>query len=167
MSGSTGADLQPTQVLEVAQRLTRDVGLCVLTTTGADDWIHARVMQPFPVDPDLTLWFGTSPSSRKIADMAHDAQATATFQSADGSAYASLSGRVGLVDDLETRRRLWRSDWTQYFPAGPDDGYILMRLVPDRIEVLDFANGVAPPPYGAVPAAVVRSDGEWAITHDA
>lgn len=155
------------QVLEVAHRLTGEVALCVLMTVGVDGAIHARVMQPFPVEPDLTLWFGTSPESRKIADVGHDPRAAVTFQSADGSAYASLSGPVELVNDLAARRRMWRGDWTQYFPAGPDDGYVLMRLTPGRIEALDFAHGVAPPPYGAKPAAVIRSGGSWVTAPDA
>lgn len=155
------------QVLEVCHRLTRGVALCVLMTAGADGTIHARVMQPFPVEPDLTLWFGTSPDSRKIVDIGHDARATVTFQSVDGSAYASLSGPVELVDDLAARRQMWRDDWTQYFPAGPDEGYVLIRMVPERIEVLDFVNGVAPAPYGAKPAAVVRSGDSWVTAPDA
>ena len=89
------------------------------------------------------------------------------FQSADGAGYASLSGTVEVVTDLGARKRLWRDDWTRYFPDGPTEGYVLLKVTPTRIEVLDFAHEVAPPPFGAVPAALERSADTWRMATDA
>lgn len=152
------------QVLAQARVIVQDAPLGWLMTSAGSGPIHARVMQPFPVGDDLTLWYGTSPSSRKIADLAQSSLATAGFQSSDGAGYASLTGGVMTIDDLDTRRRLWRREWTAYFPGGPDDGYVVLRLEPRRIEVLDFAHAIAPPPFGAVAAAIERRDDTWHLT---
>ena len=69
-NGAAGmTDLTVEHALDVAHTIVSDAGLCMLMTSGPEGRIHARVMQPFPVEPDLTLWFGTSPASRKMADI--------------------------------------------------------------------------------------------------
>lgn len=157
-------ELTAETVLTGARRIAQAAALGWLMTTGPDGHVAARVMQPFPVADDLVLWYGTSPDSRKVADLSRLPYATAGFSSADGAGYTSLSGAVTIVDDPATRRRLWRPEWTAYFPQGPDAGYTILRLDPDRIEVLDFAHDIAPPPFGAVAAAVTRcAGGQWTL----
>lgn len=150
-------------VLADARAILGSAPLGWLMTTGSDGRVDARVMQPFAPDHDLTLWFGTSPASRKIADLGRLPLATAGFQSADGAGYVSLSGPATIVDDLHARQQRWRDDWSRYFPGGPRDGYVLVRLDPDRVEVLDFAHDIAPEPFGAVAATVVRIAGSWRL----
>lgn len=150
----------------MAHRLTRGAELCVLSTTGSDSSVHSRVMQPFPVAEDLTVWFGTSSTSRKVSDISRNPQGTATFQSRDGAAYVSVSGPLVVVGDRDACRRRWRDDWVRFFPEGPDRGYVLLRMDVRRIEALDFVHGLAPAPYGAVPAVIVRQDDRWVVARD-
>ena len=150
-------ELTAQRVLADARTIIRSAALGWLMTTGDDGRVAARVMQPFPVGDDLVLWYGTSPTSRKVSDIARLPVATAGFQSSDAAGYASVSGPVSVVTDVGSRRHRWRPEWSAYFPGGPDEGYVLLRLDPDRIEVLDFAHDIAPPPFGAVAAAVTRT----------
>ena len=46
----------------------------------------------------------------------------------------------------------------------PDgDDYVLVKFIPLRIELMSFASGVLPKPYGLKPAAVVRSEDLWIL----
>ncbi|MFN8126005.1 MAG: pyridoxamine 5'-phosphate oxidase family protein [Candidatus Nanopelagicales bacterium] len=157
------SDLTVEAILAGARRIVAEAPLGWLITSGTDAQVHARVMQPFPVGDDLVLWFGTSPSSRKVADVAATGHGTAGFSSADGAGYVTATGPVEMITDPATLHRLWREDWDRFFPGGPETGYVVLKLSPRRIEVLDFAHGIAPPPFGAVAAAVEWRGTEWGL----
>ncbi|MEI6622095.1 MAG: pyridoxamine 5'-phosphate oxidase family protein [Actinomycetes bacterium] len=156
------------QVLQDARTiLTNGSDLCFLMTQHAPGRINSRVMQPFGPDSDMVLWFGTGPDTRKVRDIRSYPHATVGYQSADGGAYVSMSGSASVVDDAVQRAGLWRSDWTQFFPGGPEHGYILLKFVPDRIEVLDLMSSFVPEPFVVQAAAVVRIDDDWVLERDA
>ncbi|MEI8083487.1 MAG: pyridoxamine 5'-phosphate oxidase family protein [Actinomycetes bacterium] len=161
------AELTADHVVHNARTImTTGAGLCFLMTQHAPDRIDARFMQPFGPDPQMVLWFGTGPNTRKVHDLRRNPHATVSYQSGDGDAYVSLSGSVLIEDDAVLRAGLWRSDWTQFFPGGPEQGYILLKFTPDRIEVLDFPQQLAPDPFGVKAAAAVRVGGGWELATD-
>jgi general stress protein 26 len=73
-----------------------------VTTIGLDD-VSARVLQPFPPDPDLTVWFGTSTSSRKVAELGTDARAMVVYQDDSTAACVVLVGRMEVVEPFGLR----------------------------------------------------------------
>jgi general stress protein 26 len=67
-----------------------------------------------------------------------------------------------LVDDLEERRRRWKSGWEAFWPDGPEsEGFLLIDFTPSRIEVMSFARGIMEGPF--TPATLVRREGDWVL----
>ncbi|WP_158675700.1 pyridoxamine 5'-phosphate oxidase family protein [Nocardia stercoris] len=113
---------------------------------------------------DAGIWFATSPRSRKFADIRSDPAVTYAVEDRAAGAYVTLYGPATVVDDLATRREQWSERARPYFPGGPEgDDFVLIRLVPDRIELWSLADSVLPEPRGLVPAVLVRSGDDWAV----
>lgn len=132
-----------------------------MATFGAQG-VSARVLQPSAPGPDFELWFGTSASSRKVAEVRADPRATVAFQDDGRSACVVLGGRIDVVDSLEARQSRFMPAWWAFWPEGPaSTDFVLLRFAPQRLEVWDAARGITPEPFGLKAACLVRRDGEW------
>lgn len=135
---------------------------CVLAThdgSAIDGRVVQRAGRP---DESLTLWFGTSPDSRKVAQLRSDPSVTVLFLDHSRTAGVTLRGSVDIVEDPAERRRHFRSSWWAFFPDGPDgDDFVALRFVPTSVQVWDGRRGVTPPPFGLASSRLVREDGRW------
>jgi general stress protein 26 len=152
------------QLFEVVRTTVASAEYCFLTTLNQHGEMHTRLMQPFPLEDDLSIWFGTSPRARKVQDIRSNSHAAVAYQPSLEPAYVSFIGAGRFDDDLDRRRHYWYEDWLTFFPAGPaGDDYALIKFVPWRIEVMNFAQQVAPSPFGLKPAVLVREGEAWSV----
>ncbi|MFN8459693.1 MAG: pyridoxamine 5'-phosphate oxidase family protein, partial [Anaerolineae bacterium] len=98
-------------LLEVAVATIKAAEYCFLITLSEAGQANARLMQPFEPEPDLTIWFGASPTSRKVQEIRRASQVTLAYHYAQENAYAILSGSAQVVDDLSLKRKYWRESW--------------------------------------------------------
>ena len=153
--------LSALDVVAAARRIIDSCELCFLATQGAAA-PHLRVMQQFDTDSDLTTWLGTSRTTRKATDIVTHPRVTVGFQGADGASYVALTGTARLIDDPQVRHRYWRPEWAAFFPGAPEGGdYVVVAITAERMEVADFPNQIAPPPYGVAAAVVTRVGESW------
>jgi general stress protein 26 len=113
---------------------------CALITLGEDGRPQARTMSPLPPEGDLTVWFATNTRSRKVQDIRRDPRVTLYF--ADHShaiGYLALTGRAVLIEDMAEIRKRKRAYWDQAFPDLKD--LVLIKVVPERLEVLNYQSG--------------------------
>ncbi|MGE3540453.1 MAG: pyridoxamine 5'-phosphate oxidase family protein [Candidatus Tectimicrobiota bacterium] len=151
-------------VLAVIRETLAQVEFCFLITLGVSGQANARLMQPFAPEADLSLWLGTSPASRKVLDIRREPRVTLAFHQAPVPAYVTCQGTAEIVADLATRQRYWREDWRAFFPDGPSgEGYGLLRVVPQRFEVLHFPQQITPAPFGLCPAVLLRAGEQWEL----
>ncbi len=159
------SDITAEKTLDVARTIMEEAEFCVLVTLSESGTAHARPMQPFGPQEDFTLWFGASPTSRKVEELREDARATVCFQEPGKGAYVTLLGEGWVVEDPELRKEHWRPSFERFWPKGPEgDDYVLIRFVPYRLEAMHMADGIAPEPFGLKPAVVTRRDDEWVLT---
>ena len=134
---------------------------CLVTTVGHDG-VSARVLQPFPPDPDLSVWFGTSASSRKVAELRTDARATVVYQDDRTAACVVLVGRMHVVESIAVRQHRFMPTWYAFWPKGPTSAdFVVLHFVPDRLEVWDASRGITPEPFGLRSACLTQRDGVW------
>jgi len=143
-------------IIEAAEGIMGAAGNCALVTIGSDGAPQARMMNPFPAEEDLSVWMATNRDTRKVAEMRADARVTLIYFDGDDPGYATLVGRVRLVDDPAEKQGRWKDAWSSYYPGGPEDpSYLLMEFVPDRLEVVSVKHDIAADPL-AWKAAVVE-----------
>ncbi|NDJ53274.1 MAG: pyridoxamine 5'-phosphate oxidase family protein [Chloroflexi bacterium] len=153
--------------LNAAQTTIKEVDHCMLVTYGSDGLLHSRLMQPYDTEESLDIWFGTRPDSRKVEEIQADNRALVMFYNLKEAAYVSMNGTIEMVDDPELKKQYWHEAWEDYFERGPEgDDYMLLKFVPNRIEQMNFAQKVAPEPYGRVPAIMVRQGDSWVVAEE-
>ncbi|HEX2729056.1 MAG TPA: pyridoxamine 5'-phosphate oxidase family protein, partial [Rubrobacteraceae bacterium] len=82
---------RPEQLLEAARITMEASEYCFLVTSGAVG-ADARLMQPFAPDEDLSVRFGTSPSSRKAREIRADDRVVLAYSDPTEIAYVVLKG---------------------------------------------------------------------------
>lgn len=124
---------------------------------------HARLVQHVDLTDEVVLRFGTSPRSRKVDELMTHPRCSYAVEERSRFAALVAEGTARVVDDVEDRRAVWDHGFEAFFPGGPEgDDFVVVELAADRIEVLDFSGGIAPAPYGLVPAVAVRTPEGWA-----
>ncbi|WP_282783390.1 MULTISPECIES: pyridoxamine 5'-phosphate oxidase family protein [unclassified Nocardia] len=145
------------QLFATTREMLRTTPYGFLSTSAAGR-VHTRLVQHAGVDADGTIWIGTSPASRKAADIARSPEVTYAVEDRAAYAYACVYATATVVDDLEERKARWVNGFDMFFPDGPEgDDFVLLRLRPTAVEVMDFTREIHPDPYGLVPARAERS----------
>jgi general stress protein 26 len=154
------------KILRVARDSMAAVEYCFLITRGNNDHANARLMQPFPPEEGLIVWFGTHPGSRKIEDIQNDQRLTLAYPHLEETAYVTLLGTAEVVSDPVLREQYWMDRWLDLYPDGPlGNDYILIKFTPWRVEVMNYSRQIHPNPYGLASAAVEKdiTTGQWMI----
>ena len=128
---------------------------CALVTVGGDGHPQARAIDAFPPEEGLVVWIGTNTGTRKVAQIRSDERVTLYYLSPNADGYVTLLGTAELVDDLRARREHWKESWGAFYEdAWRGDDYVLIRVVPSRVEVMSVPHGIASQPTGWSPAIV-------------
>lgn len=111
------------------------IDFCMMQTVGADG-VNTRPMSTNgEVEYDGDSWFFSSAASTKNAEIAADDRVQLTFTHAEGPSFISVWGRGEIVDDVETKRRLWQDELGRWFENGPDDPEVtLIRVRAGKIQ---------------------------------
>ncbi len=130
--------------------------------TATSEGPRSRLVQHLRVDEDATIWVGTSPRSRKVADITASPLACYSVEDRAAFAYLTIAANAAVSEDAAERRAKWEPGLAAFFPGGPEgDDFVLLRLSAARIELMNFAQRVHPDPYGLVPAVIERRAGTW------
>ncbi len=84
------------------------------------------------------MWIVTFANADKVKEIRKNPNVCLHFASLpDGDQGATVRGRAALVEDKDTKRRVWGKasyDLAGYFPEGPESKpYGLLRIVPETI----------------------------------
>ncbi|HSV85063.1 MAG TPA: pyridoxamine 5'-phosphate oxidase family protein [Levilinea sp.] len=154
-------------LLRFIRVLMKNAAYCFLITHSSQGEMHARLMQPFLPEEDLSVWFGASRNSRKVREIEANHLVTLTYFYQAEYAYLSVQGRASLSDDRALRKQYWREEWFKFWPGGPEqEDYSLIQVKPYHIEIMDLAQGIAPEPYGLRPLILVKEREQWVVRDD-
>ena len=154
--------VQADQLLAIAREIMKEADYCFFMTHGESGEINARLMHPFEPDAEFNVWLGASPNSRKVREILKQSKVTLAFINPRSTAYVTIVGTAVLDGNQDLKRKYWRSYWSDMYPGGPDnDEYILIKIIPTRVEFMNFTNAALPQPYGLKPNGVERKDGVW------
>ena len=118
---------------------------CALVTIDETGRPQVRTMNPFPPEEDMTVWFATNPRSRKVREIRRDPRVALYYADhANAIGYVALQGKAVLVDDMQEILKRKRAYWDQAFPGLKN--IVLIKVVPERIDVLNYAAGTAADP---------------------
>lgn len=127
-----------TDARERLWQLIKDMKFAMFTTRHENGHLHSRPMttQNKAIDEDDSLWFFMSGRNETVQDLQHSAEVNVSYADPGKDSYVSVSGKAELVEDPQTRRRLWSKMNDAWFKNGPDDPEVA--LVRVRITHADY-----------------------------
>jgi len=156
------------QLLATARELAKTTEYCFFITQSKEGHPHARLMQPYEPECDLTMYFGASPRSRKVRELQLQSKVSLAFYNQQETAYVTLLGSATTTKDITLCQKYWRANWNDLFPGGPESSdYLLIKFVPERIEMMNYAHQAMPQPYSLHPTILKRDGQKWVIAAEA
>jgi general stress protein 26 len=109
-----------------------------MVTKAPNGRLHGRPMATAELEEDFdALWFATQRDSGKLEELRADNQVFLGYTSASGSEWATINGRVRVVDDKAKNHELWNSLWKTWFEGPDDPNLVLLEVMPETAEYWD------------------------------
>jgi general stress protein 26 len=136
--------LQPQATPELARlgELIGAIEIAMLTTLEADGRMRSRPLQTLQMDADGALWFITSISSAKIAELDAHRRIVLSYCRPRHESYVSVSGVTQILRDVAQARALWNVSLLAWVPEGVEDPeLVLLKVTVEEAEYWDAQRG--------------------------
>ncbi|TFG64223.1 MAG: hypothetical protein E4H28_05445 [Gemmatimonadales bacterium] len=133
--------VSPDSLVLIAREIIEAANYVGLITLDADGHPQARVMDPFPPEPNMTVWLATNPRSRKVEQIEADNRVTLYYFDPAGLSTVTLMGTARLVDDSAEKAQRWKPGWEVFYPDR-GSSYLLIEIRPIRMEVVSVKYGL-------------------------
>jgi general stress protein 26 len=134
-------DSSDIKLINVAMEIMTAAETCALITLDEEGRPRVRVMDPFIPENDLTVWLGTNPKSRKVHQIKKDPRVTLYYLDSNASGYVMIHGIAQIIDDQIEKKERWKDEWESFYPNKPE-GYLLIKVSPEWMEVISYKHGV-------------------------
>jgi predicted alpha/beta superfamily hydrolase/general stress protein 26 len=145
------------RILEVAREIMAAARYPSLITQDELGRTHARPMDAFLPDDDFAVWMGTNPITRKVEQIRKEPRVTLYYFDPESLGYVTLVGTARIVDDPAAEARRWKDGWEAFYPDR-ENGFALIEVVPEWIEVVSETRGLAGDPTSWRPPRVRFED---------
>jgi len=95
--------------------------LVMLGTNGDDGFPAVKAMLKMANEGLKKIWFSTNTSSRRVKAIRKNGKACVYFMDARNWKGLLLTGMAQVLDDQESKKRLWREGFEKYYPLGVSD----------------------------------------------
>jgi len=141
-------------LLAAAREIMEASRYCGLVTFDGSGETRVRTMDPFLPGDDWSIWMGTHRGSRKVQDIEGDPRVTLYYYSPDHVGYVAIYGTASLVDDPGEKASRWKEEWEAFY-SDRESQYLLIQIVPQRLEVINYSRAIAGDPESWAPPSVV------------
>ena len=121
--------MEEEEAIKQALALMSRSQIAMLGTNGDDGYPHVKAMINMEHEDLKTVWFSTNTSSRRTTQLLRDPRACVYFVDFDQWMGLMLVGDVEVLQDAESKQRLWREGFEKYYPLGvTDPDYSVLRF---------------------------------------
>lgn len=121
--------MQKEEALKGALALAESSGIALLGTNGDDGYPNIKAMIKMENEGLKTVWFSTNTSSKRVAQLQRNSKGCVYFVDLEEWSGLMLVGDVEVLQDTESRERLWREGFEKYYPLGvTDPDYTVLRF---------------------------------------
>lgn len=112
-----------------ALALTKRSDIAMLGTNGDDGYPNIKAMIKMEHEGLKRIWFSTNTSSKRVAQLLRNSKACVYFVDFEQWMGLMLVGDVEVLQDMESKQRLWREGYEKYYPLGvKDPDYSVLRF---------------------------------------
>ena len=140
-------------ILVAALDIISNTTTCALITRDEKGNPHVRTMDPFAPETDFTIWLATNPKSRKVAEIRKNQHVTLYYSDKEDKGYVTIQGTAQIVNDQKEKDKRWKEAWNDFYP-NRKEGYLLIKVTPSQLEVINYRWGISGNPGTWEPARV-------------
>ncbi|HEY0672063.1 MAG TPA: pyridoxamine 5'-phosphate oxidase family protein [Longimicrobiales bacterium] len=129
------------ELLSAARRIMEAARFATFVTVDESGQPQSRLVDPFAPDSAMVVWIGTNPRTRKVAQLQKNARVALTYFDRQAMAYVTILGRAQLVNDAKEKQSRFKPEWSAFYPERDRD-YTLIKVVPERLELISERDGV-------------------------
>jgi len=124
--------MEEEEAIKQALALVSRSQIAMLGTNGDDGYPNIKGMINVEHHGLKEVWFSTNTSSRRVARLLQDSKACVYYVDFDQWMGLMLVGSVEVLQDVESKERLWREGSEKYYPQGvTDPDYSVLRFTAD------------------------------------
>lgn len=150
MPGIFGQDLETQynrdSIIAAAIDIIKETNFCALITVNDKGIPQARTMNPFPIEQDMIVWFGTQRRSRKVQEIKNNPNVSiyyADHQNPKG--YVVITGNAEIIDDIEILKSKKQDYWETMIPDW-QKSMVLIKVFPQKLSVINYNYGIVNDP---------------------
>jgi general stress protein 26 len=150
---ATVPEVRAQELIQAAREIIEASRYATLVTLDESGSPRGRIIDPFPPEEDMTVWFGTNPRTRKVRDIRANGNVTLVYFDLASYSYVSIDGVAKMVDDQAERVRRWKEGWEQFYPDREHD-FTVGLIRPRRLEVFSGSRSIFGDPSTWLPPSV-------------
>lgn len=151
------ADTSRQFLLKAAREIIKSAGNVALITQDGSGVPQVRTMDPFAPEEDFTVWLATNPSSRKVQQIKNNPQVTLYYPDKSDKGYVVIHGTAELINDQKEKDTRWKDEWKSFY-TNRTDAYLLIKVTPHYLELINYNHGISGDPKTWQPAVVRFKD---------
>lgn len=98
-------------------------------------------MDAFEPEENFTVWLATNPNSRKVDQIKSNPHVTLYYSDKNENGYVSIYGMAELINDQTEKDNRWKEEWKNFYPDRQKN-YLLIKVTPTRLEVINYNKGI-------------------------
>lgn len=134
------------ELITAARETMSTARYCALITLDSSGRPQARTLDPFPPDENMVVWLGTNPRSRKVAAIRRNPHVALYYFDRESQAYVTIYGIARLINDPKAKLKWWKDEWKDFYPDRTKD-FLLIRVTPEKLEVVNVKKGIVSDPH--------------------
>jgi len=148
------------ELLDKAKKFIKDCSEGILTTIGLDGFPKSRVLEDHNPYGGFGFWFATHRRTRKVEEIKHNNKVNIFYCLAQIEGYICITGEANLREDEAARKKIWRNEWSQYWPEGySSKDYVPIRITPLRLEYYSIKEkAMQGDSYGPLIIDIIKDD---------
>jgi general stress protein 26 len=140
-------------LLTAAREIIKSAGKVALITQDENGTPQIRTMDPFEPETDFTVWLATHPNTRKVQQIKNNPSVTLYYPDKMDKGYVVIHGIAELVNDQKEKDTRWKGEWKNFY-ANRTDAYLLIKVTPHYLELINYNHGISGDPKTWQPAMV-------------
>jgi general stress protein 26 len=94
---------------------------CLIGTNTESGHPNVKAMLTYMNEGLNTIWFTTNTPSKKVKQVKRDEKACVYYYDPNAFEGLMLVGKMEALQDEESRKKVWKDEYTMYYPQGVND----------------------------------------------
>jgi general stress protein 26 len=125
------------------QELIKNSKIVMLGTNGERGFPNIKAMLNMEHEGMSKFWFSTNTSSKRVQQLKQDNRACIYFVDESEFKGLMLVGTVEILQDIESKKRLWREGFEMYYSLGVEDpDYSVLRFTAKQANYYHGLNNI-------------------------